>query len=104
MSNAIAVRTCGDQLVEVPPMELSWASEHPRLVELVDLVGGIMTGAGAGQSTAENLGVFAEFAREVAKVSGFEGELRASVVDVARMHAALRGVEAPDPTEPRPAG
>lgn len=105
MSDTIPVRTCAGQVLQVPPARISWAAKAPRLVELMDVLRDMQTGAWKG-SHAQQLALCGEFLAEVARIAGWpavEGGIEADVVDCMRVHAALRGIP-PDPTRASPAG
>lgn len=104
----IEVRTCRGEVLQIPPMRLSWATERSRLVDLVDVVKLIITGRwkleeGKLPSEREVIGVFAEFMAEVGRAAGFDGaKLDFDYMDVRRVYFALRGVEEADPTRGEP--
>lgn len=101
MSDAIPVRLCDGQVLQVPPLRLSWASKHPRLVELMDRVAReILMGEGEG-GARERMDLAREFMVEVCKVcKDAPAELDADWPEIRAVHFALRGVASPDPTQP----
>jgi len=103
MGATIPVRTVGGQVLMVPPLRLSWASRHPRLVELMDVLKDMQLGRWTGIEKAR-LEICSEFLAEVVKIADYKGsELEADIVDVMSVHAALRGVQS-DPTPASPEG
>ena len=99
MSLAIPVHV-GDQLVEVQPMRLDWASKHPELVELLDWYRQTSLLGQADMTTPQELAKLQQLVEEICKASGFEGELDCDVGDVGLLYAAVRGIAPPDPTRP----
>lgn len=104
--DSLPVRLADGQVVEVPAMRLDWGSRHPRLIELMDWVEASLRGTAEPMPMARRLELYAEFIRLALEVSGYAGpaEVEASVTDVPRLHAALRGVLLSDPTEAAGAG
>lgn len=97
MSATIPIRTAGGQVLQVPPLRLSWTTKHPRLIELMDTVKEMQLGTWEG-TEANRIALMAEFLGEVVRASGYVGpELEADAGDVVAIHGALRGC-APDPT------
>ncbi len=103
MSSRISVRVAGGQVVHVPPLRLDAASAAPRLVALLDQLRSHDMLTQEGLNTPDELELFREFVKEVcayAKYDEKDGAVDCDLRDVSRLYAALRGVEAPDPTPP----
>lgn len=107
MSAPIPVRVAGALVIQVPPIRLSWAAEHPELIALMGRVKAELI-MGEQPDPVKQLALGGEFVREVARLAGYPGDVDRLVVgtdvrDVVAIHAALRGVEPPDPTDGDPA-
>ena len=105
MSAKIAVRVGGDVL-EVPPIRLNWATEHPALMQLIDQVDPLFREARPDfRPTSAEVGLITAWLAELLKVIGCpDRKLDADVVECRWIYLALRGVYPPDPTPRSPDG
>lgn len=104
MSATIAVRTCGGQVLHVPPMRLSWATEHPEIIKLIDRVRALNLGGTPGMDTADEIDLCRRFLAAVVPLDPSNPQdYDADLGDVIRVYGALRGIEDADPTA-RPPG